>query len=67
MKTLQCDQCGTDIQGEDFQGWLEAAHPHWLTQHADVMEAMKGNPNAEQEKEKWMTEMKQKFEEAPEA
>ena len=60
MKTLKCDICDTDIQGEDFNAWFQAAHTHYVTDHADVMKEMEGKPK--EEGEKWMAEAKTRFE-----
>lgn len=62
MKTLKCDICDTDIQGEDFDAWFQAARGHWGAEHADVMKAMAGKPK--EEGEKWMAEAKKRFDAA---
>ena len=59
MKTLKCDLCETEIEGEDFDSWFKAAHAHWTSNHADAMKAMEGRPK--EEGEKWMAEAKKKF------
>ena len=60
MKTLKCDICDTDIQGENFEAWFKAAHTHYVADHADVMKEMEGKPK--EEGEKWMAEAKARFE-----
>lgn len=62
MKTLKCDICDTDIQGEDFDAWFSAARAHWGAEHADVMKEMAGKPK--EEGEKWMAEARKRFEAA---
>ncbi len=62
MKTLKCDLCEAEIEGEDFDSWFKAAHAHWTSNHADAMKAMEGRPK--EEGEKWMVEAKKKFDAA---
>ena len=62
MKTLKCDVCDSDIQGEDFDAWFKAARDHWMAEHADLMKEMEGKPK--EEGEKWMAEAKRRFEAA---
>ena len=62
MKTLKCEICNADIQGENFDAWFKAAHAHWSAAHADLMKAMQGKPK--EEGMKWMAEAKKKFEAA---
>jgi hypothetical protein len=62
MKTLKCDLCEIEIEGEDFDSWFKAAHAHWTSNHADAMKAMEGRPK--EEGEKWMAEAKKKFDAA---
>ena len=64
MKTLACEVCNADIQGEDFDSWFSAAHAHWAAEHADMMKAMGEKPNAQEEQEKWVAEAKKRFEAA---
>ena len=64
MKTLKCEVCGADIQGEDFDSWFKAARGHWGAIHADVMKKMGEQPNAKEEQGKWMAEAKKKFDAA---
>ena len=64
MKTLKCEICGTDIQGEDFDAWFKAAYAHWTAIHADMMKAMESKPNAKEEQAKWMADKKAEFESA---
>ena len=60
MKTLSCDQCGTDFSADTFDAWFKQMLGHYKSDHADVMAA-----NADKSKEegmKWMAEMQAKFE-----
>ena len=62
MKTLKCDLCDADIQGEDFEAWFKAAYAHWTAEHGDVMKQMADKPK--EEGEKWMADAKKRFEAA---
>lgn len=58
MKTLKCDLCEATAEGETFEVWMEALHPHYMEAHADVM----NDPaNGKEEMEKWMSENKARF------
>ncbi len=58
MKTLSCDLCKVTAEGETFEAWMKALHPHYMEAHADVM----NDPNnGEEEKKKWMAENKMRF------
>jgi hypothetical protein len=61
MKTLACDLCEVTAEGEAFEEWRKALHPHYMEAHADVM----NNPsNGKEEMEKWMADNKARFEAA---
>ena len=62
MKTLECEVCGADIQGEDFDQWFQAARAHWSAEHADLMQEMAGKPK--EEGMKWMAAAKERFDAA---
>lgn len=62
MKSLKCDACEFEAQGEDFEAWFEAMHTHYASDHADLMKAMEGKPK--EEGEKWMAEAKARFDAA---
>ena len=62
MKTVRCEVCGVDIQGENFDAWFRSARVHWDTFHADLMEEMMNKPK--EEGDKWMAEAKAKFDAA---
>jgi hypothetical protein len=57
MKTLKCDLCDVTAEGETFEEWMKALHPHYMEAHADVMK--QGN---EEEGKKWMADNKARFE-----
>lgn len=61
MKTLKCDLCEATAEGETFEEWMKALHPHYMEAHADVM---KDPSHSEEGKEKWMTENKARFDAA---
>ena len=62
MKTLKCDLCDHEAQGETFEAWMEALKPHYMQAHADVMSAHAGNPEKmKEEMGKWMEENKARF------
>ena len=61
MKTLKCDICDHEAQGETFEEWMQALMPHYKEAHADVM----SDPNKTKEDgEKWMAENKMRFDAA---
>ena len=64
MKTLKCEECGANIQGENFDAWFKAAYAHWTAVHADIMKAMEGRSNAKEEQAKWIADKKTEFEAA---
>ena len=59
MKTLKCDLCDETADGETFEEWMKALHPHYMEAHADVMK--EGN---QEKREKWMAENKARFDTA---
>lgn len=62
MKSLKCDICEVQIQGETFEEWFKAMHTHYTTAHADVMKEMMNKPK--EDGDKWMADAKAKFEAA---
>lgn len=65
MKTLKCDLCDHEVQGETFEDWMNALKPHYGEVHADVMKAHSDNPEkAKEEMGKWMAENKARFDAA---
>jgi hypothetical protein len=61
MKTLKCDLCEHEAQGETFEEWTGALMPHYMQAHADVMNDPK---NGKEEQMQWMVENKARFEAA---
>ena len=65
MKTLKCDLCDHEAQGETFGEWMDALKPHYAAAHADVMMSKKGTPEEmKAEMMKWMAENKARFDAA---
>ena len=61
MKTLKCDLCDHEAQGETFEEWTEALKPHYMEAHADVM----SDPSKTKEDMlKWMAENRTRFDAA---
>ena len=66
MKTLKCDLCDHETQGETFEEWMNALKPHYAETHAEVMKG-KANLTEEEQKaemQKWMDENRARFEAA---
>ena len=66
MKTLKCDICDHEAQGETFEEWMNALKPHYAEAHAEVMKG-KANLTEEEQKtemQKWMVDNKARFEAA---
>lgn len=63
MKTLTCDMCDFEAQGETFEDWMNALKPHYATAHMDFMQQQMQRPKEEQMAEmgKWMSENKARF------
>ena len=61
MKTLKCDLCDYEAQGETFDDWMRALMPHYMEIHADVMNDPK---NGEEERKKWTSENRARFDAA---
>ena len=62
MKTLKCDLCDHEAEGETFEQWMNALKPHYAETHSDVMQNKKGTPEEMQaEMMKWMAENKARF------
>ena len=59
MKTLKCDLCEVTAEGETFDAWMKALMPHYMKDHADVM----NDPSkTKEDQQKWMIENKARFE-----
>ena len=62
MKTLKCDLCDHEAQGETFEDWMNALKLHYAEAHADVMKSKKGTPEEMKvEMMNWMVENKARF------
>ncbi len=61
VKTLKCDLCDVTADGETFEEWMKALHPHYMEAHADVMN---DSSKTKEDREKWMAENKVRFEAA---
>ncbi len=61
MKTLKCDLCDTTVQGETFEQWMQNLMPHYMQEHAYIM----NDPNkTKEDQQKWMIDNKTRFEKA---
>lgn len=69
MKTLKCDMCDHEAQGETFDEWMNALKPHYAEAHKDFMQEQGEKSEEEQMKamQQWMEENKKRFEEANDA
>ncbi|MBT4384371.1 hypothetical protein HOD30_01340 [Candidatus Peregrinibacteria bacterium] len=61
MTTLKCDLCDHTAQGETFEDWMKALMPHYMKDHADVMN---DSSKTDEDKQKWMVENKVRFDAA---
>lgn len=61
MKTLKCDLCEVTAEGETFEEWMRALHPHYMEAHSEVMAGESATP---ENRDKWMEENKTRFENA---
>ncbi len=62
MKTLTCDLCDYEAQGETFEAWMNALKPHYMQTHADVMAQHTGNPEEMKAKmNAWMKANRERF------
>lgn len=66
MKTLTCDLCDHEAQGETFEQWMDALKPHYMEAHAEVMQSKAGMAPEQMQTEmkKWMDENKARFDAA---
>lgn len=56
MKTITCIDCDKQFEGETQKELMENMHPHYMTDHKDVM------ANANKEKmEAWFAELEKRF------
>lgn len=58
MKTLKCDLCDVTAQGETFEEWMMALHPHYMEAHPEVIG---DTTKTKEDMEKWMAENKTRF------
>ena len=62
MKTLTCDLCDHEAEGETFEEWMNALKPHYAAAHADVMQSKTGTPEEmKAEMMQWMVENRARF------
>ena len=61
MKSMKCDLCEHEAQGETFEAWMEALKPHYFETHPEVMKAPS---KTKEDMEKWVVENKARFEAA---
>ena len=59
MKILNCDLCDHKAQGGTFEEWMKALRPHYMEAHADVVK-----DGSEEQREKWMSDNKARFDAA---
>ena len=65
MKTVKCDLCEVTMDGETFEDWMRALHPHYLEAHADVMiDTGKTKENGERAPAKWLADNRARFDAA---
>ena len=63
MKTLKCDICEFETQGETFENWMNNLRTHYGENHMDFM-MQKANLTGEEKMEgmnKWMEDKKYKI------
>ena len=66
MRTLKCDLCDHEAQGETFEEWMNVLKPHYTEVHSDVMNSKKGTPEEMKvEMMNWMAENKARFDSVP--
>ena len=61
MKTLKCDLCDPEAEGETFEVGMRMLSPHYMQAHADVINDPK---NGEAEQKKWTEENRRRFDAA---
>ena len=61
MKTLKCDLCDHEAQGETFEQWMQALMPHYKEAHSEFMQ---DSSKTKEDGERWMTENKKRFDAA---
>ncbi|PIR58868.1 MAG: hypothetical protein COU69_03235 [Candidatus Pacebacteria bacterium CG10_big_fil_rev_8_21_14_0_10_56_10] len=66
MKTLKCDLCDHQAQGETFDEWMEEMKPHYAKAHADFMQ-QQGNKTEDEQRAgmiKWIADNHARFDTA---
>ena len=58
MKTLTCDLCNHEAQGETFADWMQNLMPHYKEAHADVMN---DSTKTKEDGMRWMEENRARF------
>lgn len=63
MKTLKCDRCDFEAQGETFEEWMNNLKPHYAEVHKDFMREQSEKPREDQmeEMQKWMVDNQARF------
>jgi hypothetical protein len=63
MKTLKCDVCDHEVQGETFEDWMNALKPHYGAMHSEFMKQQSERSAEEQkvEMQKWDIENRARF------
>ena len=62
MKTLKCDLCDHEAEGETFEEWMNTLKPHYTVAHVEIMNSKKGTlEEMKAEMMKWMAENKARF------
>ncbi|MFK8139327.1 MAG: hypothetical protein AB8E15_13285 [Bdellovibrionales bacterium] len=60
MKSMQCDQCDSVFSAETFEEWFKLMQGHYMRDHSDFMKEAQNK--SKEEGMRWMSVMKQKFE-----
>jgi hypothetical protein len=58
MKTLKCNICEYEAQGDTFEAWMTALKPHYAEAHAVVMN---DSSKTKDDMERWMVENRARF------
>ena len=51
--------CEYEVEGDTFEEWAKALHPHYMEVHTEVMN---DSSKTEEDMQKWMAENKARFE-----
>lgn len=68
MKTLKCDMCDFEAQGETFEDWMKAIKAHYGKKHAEFMklQSERSDEDKKVEMHRWDIENMARFDAAPE-